>query len=46
MRSVLGAINVVNDLMLLSFPIPILLKLHMPLRVRIILIATFTCGLL
>ncbi|KAI1409050.1 hypothetical protein F5Y13DRAFT_203877 [Hypoxylon sp. FL1857] len=42
---VLSTFNVINDLMVLTFPIPILIKLQMPLRIRLILILTFTCGL-
>ncbi|VUC26953.1 unnamed protein product [Clonostachys rosea] len=41
----LSAINIVNDFLLLIFPVPILLKLNVSVRVRVILVVTLTCGL-
>uniref|UniRef100_A0A0B7JW50 Rhodopsin domain-containing protein n=1 Tax=Bionectria ochroleuca TaxID=29856 RepID=A0A0B7JW50_BIOOC len=41
----LSAINIANDFLLLLFPIPILVKLNVSARVRVILVVTLTCGL-
>ena len=41
-----GTVNVVTDLVAFSLPIPMVLKLHMPLRQKLGILAIFATGLL
>ena len=41
-----GILNLLSDVSVLVLPIPIVLSLHLPLRSRIVLVATFCVGLL
>lgn len=41
-----GALNIVTDLTVLLLPLPVLVKLRMPVYQRIVLLAVFSLGLL